>query len=94
MAERIVPQLNEAELRRQAEERLGEKIETYLPLGTEESPLRLHHELLVHQVELEMQNAELRQTRNELETALEQYTDLYEFAPVGYGGCQGSCRLC
>ena len=31
-----------------------------------------------------MQNAELRQARDELETALEKYTDLYDFAPVGY----------
>jgi len=84
MAKKIVPQINGAELRRQAEERLAEKIKADLPLGTEESPLRLHHELQVHQVELEMQNAELRQTRDELETALGQYTDLYEFAPVGY----------
>ena len=45
---------------------------------------RLFHELQVHQVELEMQNAELRQARDELEVALENYTDLYDFAPVGY----------
>ena len=38
----------------------------------------------VHQVELEMQNAELRETRDEVETALEKYTDLYDFSPVGY----------
>ena len=31
-----------------------------------------------------MQNAELRQARDEVETALEKYTDLYDFAPVGY----------
>ena len=31
-----------------------------------------------------MQNEELRQARDELETALEKYTDLYDFAPVGY----------
>ena len=54
------------------------------PGGTEKDLLRLHHELLVHQVELEMQNEELRQTMDRLETALEQYTDLYDFAPVGY----------
>ncbi len=47
-------------------------------------PGRLVHELQVHQVELEMQNAELRQTRDDLEAALENYTDLYDFAPVGY----------
>jgi PAS domain S-box-containing protein len=38
----------------------------------------------VHQIELEMQNTELRQARYEVDTALEKYTDLYEFAPVGY----------
>jgi PAS domain S-box-containing protein len=47
-------------------------------------PQRLLHELEVHQVELELQNAELRQTRDELEAALENYTDLYDFAPAGY----------
>ena len=47
-------------------------------------PQRLLHELEVHQIELELQNAELRQTRDELEVALENYTDLYDFAPAGY----------
>lgn len=45
---------------------------------------RLLHELEVHQLELEMQNAELRQARDEVEAALARYTDLYDFAPVGY----------
>ena len=75
------------ELRHQAEDRLGEKHGSSPPLlpgGTENDLLRLHHDLLVHQVELEMQNEELRQARDTLETALEQYTDLYEFSPVGY----------
>ena len=51
---------------------------------TNTDPQRLLHELEVHQIELEMQNAELRQARDELEVALENYTDLYDFAPVGY----------
>ena len=45
---------------------------------------RVFHELEVHQIELEMQNAELHRARNDLEAALADYTDLYDFAPVGY----------
>jgi PAS domain S-box-containing protein len=45
---------------------------------------RLVHELQVHQIELELQNEELQRTRAEVEQALSRYTDLYEFAPVGY----------
>jgi PAS domain S-box-containing protein len=52
--------------------------------ASESGPARLLHELEVHQIELEMQNAELQKARNELEVALENYTDLYDFAPVGY----------
>jgi PAS domain S-box-containing protein len=84
MTKKKVQHIDSTELRRRAEERLGEKTGTAHPPGTEEEPLRLHHELQVHQVELEMQNAELRQGRDELETALEKYIDLYDFAPVGY----------
>ncbi len=45
---------------------------------------RLLHELQVHQVELEMQNAELVESRDKIELLLDKYTDLYDFAPVGY----------
>jgi len=45
---------------------------------------RLLHELQVHHVELEMQNAELVEARGESEMLLAKYTDLYDFAPVGY----------
>ena len=45
---------------------------------------RVIHELAVHQIELEMQQDELLQTRAELEESLECYTDLYDFAPLGY----------
>ena len=45
---------------------------------------RLLHELQVHQVELEMQNAELHECRDRTDVLLGKYTDLYDFAPVGF----------
>lgn len=44
----------------------------------------LVHELQVHQVELEMQNRELREARQSLESEHQRYVDLYDFAPNGY----------
>lgn len=77
-----------AELRRRAEERLGERQKSQRSdVGdqrTAEDTARLVHELQVHQIQLEMQNEELQRARDELEAALEKYTDLYDFAPVGY----------
>jgi PAS domain S-box-containing protein len=45
---------------------------------------RLVHELQVHQIELQMQNEELHRVQAEDEAHIFQYTDLYDFAPVGY----------
>jgi diguanylate cyclase (GGDEF)-like protein/PAS domain S-box-containing protein len=70
-------------LRRRAEEKLGEK-KQMAPSATYADTQCLIHELQVHQIELEMQNEELAQARLELEVLLRQYTDLYNFAPVGY----------
>ena len=71
------------EIRRRAEEHLA----SHPPLAAaqpEENMQRLVHELQVHQVELAMQNEELLQSRAQVETELQRYSDLYDFAPVGY----------
>lgn len=73
-----------AELRRRAEEQLTPKTPEAGLTSTGDETQRLLHELQVHQIELEMQNTELQRAREEMETALEKYTDLYDFAPVGY----------
>ncbi len=77
-----------AEFHRQAEVQLRKQKKTLRsqvgkPKSAADSQ-RLLHELEIHQIELEMQNAELQKARDELDAALEKYTDLYDFAPVGY----------
>ncbi len=52
-------------------------------LSPEESGEVLN-ELLLQQVELEMQNDELRRTQQELKSSQARYFDLYNLAPVGY----------
>ncbi len=79
------------EVRRCAEDLLRDRKQ---PAHSPDDDAKLVHELQVHQIELEMQNEELVRSRAELETSLERYSELYDFAPVGYFtlGRDGSIR--
>jgi PAS domain S-box-containing protein len=76
-------------MRRSEPDTLREKIEARLSrMPMSETPARsieeLQHELMVHQIELEMQNDDLRRAQVILEESRDRYLDLYNFAPVGY----------
>ncbi len=74
--------LSSEELRRQAEARLDVLSAAALPAPAELAAAV--HELRVHQIELEMQNEELRRAQLEAETLRVQYAELFFMAPVGY----------
>jgi len=79
------PNLTEAEmLRKKAEESLKNKSLKTTSIHSEADTLKLIHELQVHQIELEMQNEELRLAKENADEATQKYTELYDFAPSGY----------
>ena len=72
-----------AELRKQAEALLAKK-DPFTGEISEIDPLKLIHELQTLQLELELQNEDLRISQQSLLDSLENYEKLYDFAPVGY----------
>ena len=68
-----------AELRRRVE-----KIARQEAAQSPEKTRRALRELRVHQIELEMQNEELRRTQAELEAERARHFDFYGLAPIGY----------
>jgi PAS domain S-box-containing protein len=82
--ETVKPRRPKDELRRRAEQQMERRHPPSNRRRTSAEMARLIHELEVHQIELEMQNEELRQAHADVDKLLAQYTDLYDFAPTGY----------
>jgi len=61
---------------------------------TAASSLKLLHELQVHQVELDLQEEELRRAVADLEAALFRQVQLHDFAPAGFFSVDGATVLC
>jgi len=77
--------LSDAQLLRiKAEETLKTKQTKIGRFDTELDAKKILHELQVHQIELEMQNEELREANATTELALKRYTMLYDLAPMGF----------
>jgi PAS domain S-box-containing protein len=69
-------------LRKSAEDKLQQTLSRTPNLPTD--PHRLVHELQVHQIELELQNAELAKAYAEADAARERYVEIYDFSPVAF----------
>lgn len=74
---------SQKELRRKAEDSLAHQVLLDSPQVVVDAQ-KLLHELRVHQIELELQNEELRLVQTELEASRILYRDLYDLAPIGY----------
>jgi PAS domain S-box-containing protein len=73
-----------SELRSLAEKRLRKQAKRGAQIKKGADARRLLQELQIHKIELELQNEELRQSKADVEAGLEKFSDLYDFAPVGY----------
>ena len=85
---------NAQNLRSKAEEKLHSRIKDKQISEQETDIKKLVHELQVHQIELEIQNDELRQAYETAESALRKYTLLFDLSPMGYFTLDSEGSIC
>jgi len=81
-------------LRKEAEEQLKTKQQKVSASLEETDIKKILHELQVHQIELEMQNEELRQAYETSESALKKYIMVFELSPIGYFTLDADGAIC
>jgi PAS domain S-box-containing protein len=79
-----LPPVDAAALRQRAEAHVRSMASLTLSAQNLEEIQQMLHELQVHQVELEMQNEELRTAQAVIDAVRARYFDLYDLAPVAY----------
>ena len=77
-------------LRKKADEVLKKQL---TPITNDQSKDELIQELQTHQIELELQNEELRESHILLEDSQRKYWDLYDFSPIGYLTLNEHCKI-
>jgi PAS domain S-box-containing protein len=83
MAKKNVQIGNMSDLRNRAQDFLAQKKDN-VPAMSPDGIQKLVHELDTYQIELELQNEDLRQVQEELDKSRKRFSDLFDFAPVGY----------
>lgn len=71
-------------LRKRAEEKLKKAPKRAELSYADADRENLIQEMEIHQIELEMQNDELKRLRNDAEILAQKYIDVYDFSPIGY----------
>jgi diguanylate cyclase (GGDEF)-like protein/PAS domain S-box-containing protein len=90
-----LPTINKQTLRKKALDQLSQSdaIKTAENAYHSADRNKLMHELIVHQVELEMQNQELLAAKKQADFALNRYSELFEFAPVIHCTVDRGCKI-
>ena len=82
--EELVQELQDLRLREKAVEILKKKSKKTPVSFSESDAYKLIHELKVHQIELELQNEELKTAKTAAQIATDKYAELYDFALFGF----------